>query len=244
MIKILLITLCILITGVFLLPTVPLFAQDDVSGEIVDIITVNDVKQLMADAFANVVDYIADIEWINGNVHYKGKISYKKANKILIEFVEPEDQVVSSNGTFLYIYIPYLKVVIQQSLGEDTESTLLATTSEAGLTKLFDEYDFAFYESSTPEPFGDTMAYHLRLEQKRPKVGFRQMDMWVSRNGYILQSNGKSPNGLDVSLSFTNIQINTELPDYIFEFEVPADAQIIRNIIIPFSDTHDEVGAE
>lgn len=219
-------------------------AQEVETVDSLNIVTVNDIKQLMSDSFNSVEDYIADIEWINGRASYTGSISYKKANKLLIEFEEPEDQVISTDGTFLYIYIPYLKVVIQQSLGEDTESTLLATTSEAGLTKLFDEYDFTFYESSTPEPFGDTMAYHLRLEQKRPKVGFRQMDMWVSRNGYILQSNGKSPNGLDVSLSFTNIQINTELPDYIFEFEVPADAQIIRNIIIPFSDTHDEVGAE
>jgi len=219
-------------------------AQEVETVDTLNIVTVNDVKQLMTDSFNSVEDYIADIKWINGKASYTGSISYKKANKLLIEFVEPEDQVISTDGTFLYIYIPYLKVVIQQSLGEDTESTLLATTSEAGLSKLFDEYDFAFYESSTTEPFGDTLAYHLKLEQKRPKVGFRQMDMWVSRNGYILQSNGKSPNGLDVSLTFTNIQINTELPDYIFEFEVPADAQIIRNIIIPFSDSNDEVGAE
>jgi len=98
--------------------------------------------------------------------------------------------------------------------------------------------------NSHQEPFGDTMAYHLKLEQKRPKVGFRRMDMWVSRNGYILQSNGKSPNGLDVSLTFTNTVINSELPDYIFEFEVPADAQIIRNIIVPFSASNDEASTE
>jgi len=244
LIKILLITLCILPAGVFLIPTVTLFAQDDVRGDIIDIVTVNDVKELMAQAFDRIEDYIADIEWVNGNVHYKGKISYKKANKILIEFDEPEDQVISSNGKFLYIYIPYLKVVVQQSLGEDTESTLLASTSEAGLTKLFDEYSFTFFDSSSPQPFGNTMAYHLKLDQKRPRVGFRKMDIWVSRNGFILHSNGTSPNGLDVSLTFKNIRINTELPDYIFEFEVPADAQIIRNIIIPFSDTNQEVSSE
>jgi outer membrane lipoprotein-sorting protein len=222
----------------------PVFAQEAESLESINIVTVNDVKQLMSDSFESIEDYVADIEWINGSASYTGMISYKRANKLLIEFSEPEDQVISTDGTFLYIYIPYLKVVIQQSLGEDTESTLLATTSEAGLTKLFDEYDFAFFESSSPEPFGDTMAYHLKLEQKRPKVGFRQMDMWVSQDGYILQSNGKSPNGLNVSLTFTSIRINTELPDYIFDFEVPADAQIIRNIIVPFSDSNGEDSTE
>jgi outer membrane lipoprotein-sorting protein len=222
----------------------PVHAQEAETLESINIVTVNDVKQLMSESFESIEDYVADIEWINGKASYRGTISYKKANKLLIEFSEPEDQVISTDGTFLYVYIPYLKVVIQQSLGEDTESTLLATTSEAGLTKLFDEYDFAFYESSSPEPFGDTMAYHLKLKQKRPKVGFRQMDMWVSQRGYILQSNGKSPNGLDVSLTFTSIRINTELPDYIFEFEVPADAQIIRNIIVPFSDSNNEVSTE
>jgi outer membrane lipoprotein-sorting protein len=49
-----------------------------------------------------------------------------------------------------------------------------------------------------------------------------------------LQSNGISPNELKVSLTFSDIRLNVELPDYIFDFEVPADAQIIRNIIVPF----------
>lgn len=235
----------LLISGVsILLLSVPVLAQETKTDTIVNIVSVNDVKQLMADAFENMEDYIADIEWVNGNAHYKGTISYKKANKILIEFEEPEDQIISSNGSFLYIYIPYLKVVVQQSLGEETESELFTTTSKAGLTKLFDEYAFSFYDTSSPQLFRNTMAYHLKLEQLKPKVGFKRMDIWVSTNGLILQSNGTSPNGLNVSLTFSNTRINTELPDYIFEFEVPADAQIIRNIIIPFSDTTEEVSSE
>jgi outer membrane lipoprotein-sorting protein len=163
---------------------------------------------------------------------------------ILIEFEEPEDQVIVSNGTYLYIYIPYLKVVVQQSLGEVSESALLTTTSELGLTKLFDEYSFSFFDTSTLQPFDNTQAYHLKLEQKRPRVGFKKMDIWVSKTGFILQSNGTSPNGIDVTLTFSNIRVNTELPDYIFDFEVPADAQIIRNIIVPFSDSSQESNLE
>jgi outer membrane lipoprotein-sorting protein len=198
----------------------------------------------MAESFANISDYIADIEWVNGNANYSGKIHYKKANKILIEFEEPQDQVIVTNGLFLYIYIPYLKVVVQQSLGEETESELLTTVSEVGLTKLFDEYAFSFYDSSALQPFRNTTAYHIKLDQKRPRVGFNKMDIWVSKNGFILQSNGTSPNGINVGLTFSNIRINSELPDYIFEFEVPADAQIIRNIIVPFSDSKQEVNDE
>jgi outer membrane lipoprotein-sorting protein len=224
--------------------TAPLIAQETDTGVQLSIVSVNDVKQLMTDTYENIEDYIADIAWVNGGANYSGQISYKKANKILIEFDEPEDQVISSDGSYLYIYIPYLKVVVQQSLGEETESELLTTTSEVGLTKLFDEYAFSFHDSSSLQPFMGSMAYHLKLEQKRPRVGFKKMDMWVSSDGFILQSNGTSANGLNVSLTFSNIRINTELPDYIFEFEVPADAQIIRNIIVPFSDSKEEVDTE
>lgn len=230
----------ILLALFIFLAVFPAFAQqeegDTTIEDFIIIVSVNDIKNLIADNFDNIEDYTADVNWINGDVHYYGKIVYKKANKILLEFQEPEKQVVVSNGKYLYIYIPHLKVVVQQSLSEDTESTLLTTTSEAGLTKLFDEYSFSFYDSSSLQPFGDVMAYHLKLVQKRPKVGFKTMDIWVSEEGLILQSNGKSPNGIEVSLSFSNIKINTEQPDYIFDFEVPTDAQIIRNIIVPFSD--------
>ena len=237
-------TFLITTAALLLLSSFQLFAQNTETGRVVEIVTVNDVKAVMTEAFEKMEDYVADIEWVNGAARYKGVISYKKTNKILIKFDEPEDQVISSNGEYLYIYIPYLKVVVQQSLGEETQSELFTTTSQAGLTKLFDEYAFSFFDTSSPQPFGNIMAYHLKLEQKRPKVGFKKMDLWVSKNGLILQSNGTSPNGINVSLSFSNIRVNTELPDYIFDFEVPADAQIIRNIIIPFSDTPEEVSPE
>jgi outer membrane lipoprotein-sorting protein len=205
------------------------------------ITSVNDVKKLMEQAFESIQDYTADIVWVNGNVEYFGTISYKRENKFLIEFEEPEDQVIVSNGEYLYLYIPYLRIVVQQLLGEATESSLLATSSsQAGLSKMFNEYAFSFADSNGLQPFGSTMAYHLKLYQKRPKVGFKSMDLWVSKQGYILQSNGVSPSGVNVNLSFSNIQVNRELPDHIFEFEVPADAQIMQNIIVPFVEVQEE----
>ena len=201
-----------------------------------EIVSVNDIKQVMSDHFDSVKDYTGDIKWMNGESHYSGKIRYKKPDKILLTFDDPQDQKIVSNGSELYIYIPYLKVVVQQSLGESTESALLASTSETGLQKLFDEYAFSFYDSSSLQPYKGTYAYHLKLSQKTAKVGFKRMDLWVSGAGLILQANGVSPNGINVSLIFSNVQLNTELPDYIFDFEVPADAQIIRNLIVPFSD--------
>lgn len=208
---------------------------DDISPATIDIVSVNDIKKKMSEMFESIKDYTADFDWINGDVHYRGSFRYKKPDRILLNFVEPQDQIIVSNSQMLYIYIPYLKVVVQQTLTEDTESEILMTGTETGLSKLFDEYSFSFYDSSSPLPLRNSRAYHLRLSQKTPKVGFKNMDIWVAENGLLLQSNGRSPNGVEVSLIFSNIQLNTELPDYIFEFDVPADAQIIRNIIVPFS---------
>jgi outer membrane lipoprotein-sorting protein len=222
---------------------VPLFGQDEENINktqgLVNITSVNDVKKLMSDSFSHIEDYTGDFLWVNGDARYSGKITYKKTNKILLKFDEPKDQEIVSNGQYLYIYIPSLKVVVQQSLSENTESNLLTSTTEAGLTRLFDEYSFSFYDSSSLQPFHGQQAYHMKLAQKRPKVGFSTMDIWVSKEGLILQSNGISPNSVSVSLTFLNIQTNTEQPDYIFDFEIPPDAQIIRNILVPFSDTQE-----
>lgn len=218
----------------FLVLILPLYAQEE--NELINIVSINDIKNTMSEKFESINDYTADFEWINGNVYYYGSIQYKKPDMILINFIEPQEQKIVSNGKTLYIYIPYLKVVVQQSLSEGIESTILETTSEEGLAKLFEEYSFSFFDSSGLQPFGNVMAYHLMLQQKKPQVGFKKMNIWVSQNGLILQSNGNSPGGVNVSLSFSNIRLNTELPDYIFDFEVPVDAQIIRNLIIPFTD--------
>ncbi|HEB30350.1 MAG TPA: outer membrane lipoprotein carrier protein LolA [Spirochaetes bacterium] len=229
--KILLIALAIL-----LLVSTILFAQD--TDEKINIVSINDIKKMMAEKFALIEDYSADFEWVNGNVNYYGRIQYKKPGKILLNFEEPEEQVIVSNESTLYIYLPKLKIVAQQALNEDAESTILAAASESGLAKLIDEYSFSFYDTSSLQYFKKTMAYHLTLNQKKAKVGFKKMDIWVSDTGLILQSNGSSQSGINVSLTFLNIKLNTELPDYIFDFEIPTDAQIIRNIIIPFSDKY------
>ena len=235
------------ISLIFLFPTY-LFSQDQANPQVqnqdqnvvnnnvnIKIVSVNDIKKLMSERFKTINDYTADFEWINGDAHYKGKIQYKKPDKIILDFEEPKDQKIVSDGKTLYIYIPSLKVVVTQTLGEGTESQILTTQSAKGLYRLFNEYAFSFYDKSTLQKFDNTEAYHLKLFQKQPKIGFKKMDMWVSKDGLILQSNGVSPSGLNISLTFSNIQLNTEIPDYIFNFEIPADAQVIRNIIVPFS---------
>lgn len=237
-----LLALCVLFSAAY-----PVYSQQqdaEATTDAFQITSVNDVKTLMERAFDSMQDYTARITWVNGNAEYHGTIRYKKANRFLIEFEEPKDQVIVSNGEFLYIYIPYLRVVIQQSLTEATESSILATTSQAGYAKLFDEYSFSFSGSSGLQSFQGTRAYHLKLYQKRARVGFKSMDLWISEDGYILQSNGVSPSGIEVSLAFSDIRVNRELPDYIFEFQVPADAQIMRNTIVPFSETKTGTEAE
>jgi len=206
-----------------------------------NIVTVNDIKRTMSENFEKIKDYTADFIWINGDAHYNGKIKYKKPEKILLDFEKPEEQKIVSDGKTLYIYIPHLKVVVEQSLSESVESSILTTSSLTGLSRLFNEYSFSFFDTSSIQNFNNTQAYHLILHQKSPQVGFKSMDMWVSKNGLILQTNGVSPNGTRVSLTFSNIRINSEIPDYIFDFEVPADAQIIRNIIVPFSTERQSV---
>ncbi len=227
------------IAVVFILIILSAYAQDTLREKTeekeIQIINVNDIKELIVEKFAEINDYTAEFEWINGDANYNGIIKYKKPSKILLEFKKPEKQKIVSNGSVLYIYIPHLKVVIEQSLAESVESEILTTTTEGGMKRLFDEYYFSFYDVSTTEEFMGIPAYHLKLQQKTPNVGFKNMDMWVSTDGLILQSNGVSTSGLKVSLTFKNIKINTELPDYIFDFEVPPDAQIIRNLIVPFS---------
>jgi outer membrane lipoprotein-sorting protein len=78
----------------------------------------NLLERLSGSFKANVKDLKAEVKLIQGNTTSTGTLLFKNPQKVRIDFSDPANQVICSNGYELWVYIPYLNIVLHQDILE------------------------------------------------------------------------------------------------------------------------------
>jgi outer membrane lipoprotein carrier protein len=213
-----------------------LFMSDLFAYKIFEFTTVSDVVKKVRKKFSDMESYQADFKIVSeklGNKAYKnGRITYKAANKMLIEFINPSGQRIVSDGKRMWVYIPSMNVVAEQDLRSDSASIFSSATG-SGLKRLFSKYHYKFASKNQPEKQSDgSMQYTLFLKQRESRSGFRSIKLWISEDYLIKKAVGESSTGKIIEINFTNIKSNFEVTNGIFQFDIPSQAKIIKNPLI------------
>ena len=189
-----------------------------------------------------------------------GMLYHKRPNFLLIEFDEPEEQVIAVDGEKLIIYIPYLNVAMEQQLKpEEQQDAAVATIATGqGLELMKSRYSIAYLDSQFPVPleqeeevFGDEleteeeveapavdleesgeMVYKLKLEWRTIDEGFRQLTLSINEESLMIRRiSGVTSGFQEVQLDFQDILVNQNLPEGKFRYESPPSANVINNFI-------------
>lgn len=203
-----------------------------------EVLTAQQFFDQVAQRYAQIKDYVADITITTPQSVMRGTLFYKRPGKLRIDFSEPEDQVLVSTGEELLIYVPSERVVLQQSL---SGSGLQLATGE-GLALLRRNYSIAYLEGpgyvsldpeelvaagkGSPEP-----VVKLNLTWRSTRVGFRQIIMSVGQDGYMRRLKGVTVDYQEVTFDFVNIRVNQNLPDARFEYDSPPSANVYYNFL-------------
>ena len=200
------------------------------------ILTADKYFEKISQNYAQINDYEADITITQAKNTMKGVLYYKKPDLMRIDFSEPKDQVIVSDGTKLTIYIPKQSAVFQQTLKKGTQTSsapLLA--NEAGLQLLKKNYSIAYLESPTPVPLdkgSSEMVVKLKLEWRSTGEGFRQLELDIGeKSGLIRRIIGVSATFEKTQFDFTNIKTNQNIPQGRFNYEPPQTANIYPNFL-------------
>ncbi|MFP4485167.1 MAG: LolA family protein, partial [Spirochaetaceae bacterium] len=135
--RITILTLCLLAVGG------ALYSQEiETSAEFFD---------ALAERYTGIVDYSARVSMTREDAGYDGDLFYRAPNQIRLNFDEPEDQVLVSDGRVLKVYVPEYDVVLEQTLGERSTSedpgTGAALATQQGLTLMREGYSIAYLDS-------------------------------------------------------------------------------------------------
>jgi outer membrane lipoprotein-sorting protein len=201
-----------------------LFAQD--------ILTANEFFGTVATNYATIEDYIADVTWNAESGTMTGTLTYKRPNRVRIDFTSPADQVLVSNGQLLMIYVPAFNVVLQQELRPGGSTGDLATAD--GLILMRRSYDIAYLEGPEPVPLDDgseEFVTKLRLDRKQVTEGFRELVLSVDDTGFIRRIDGTTIDWEEVSMDLQNIRINQRVSDQVFEEDPDPSASVDENFL-------------
>ncbi|ORC37986.1 hypothetical protein B4O97_02365 [Marispirochaeta aestuarii] len=200
---------------------VPLFSQE--------ILTASQFFDQMSERYEFIQDYEADITITQPDSVLTGVIYYKNPNRIRINFTEPEDQVIVSDGSLLTVYLPEQSVTLNQRLsGSDSDAQ--------GLRLFRQGYSIAYKETPGYVPLeadSREQVIKLNLVWKNTDEGFRQIEMSVGENGFIRRLSGITKDYDEIQIDLENLKTNQNIPEARFDYESPSSSYVIDNFIFP-----------
>ena len=153
----------------------------------------------------------------------KGKVFIRKPGMMRWEYKTPEEQFIISDGKTIWFYVPIDKQVMMNNISSNLDSNS-PNTFLAGSGKLRDTFNIEFEpEGTVPSP-----QYLLKLIPKKSQPNMAKLIIGVNKEDFKIEmSRVYDIYGNQTIVSFSNIEINKELSEGIFHFEVPQGVRVV-----------------
>ena len=179
------------------------------------------------DLFLNqITSYSADFEQTlydeYGGVLEKsnGTLALLKPGKFYWEYIDPYRQKIISNGKILWIFDEDLaQVTINEVKLSETDSPLALLVNGSGIDK-------AYQVEALPR---DDDLIWLALLPKAQDAQYHRVEIGINENDVVRMRLQDNLNQL-TDVEFVNANKETPIDPHIFEFEIPADVDIISGL--------------
>jgi chaperone LolA len=199
-----------------------------------DILTAEAYFDEVSERYGKIQDYTAKVTITEGETVMKGKLYYKSPNLLRIDFGEPVDQVLVSDGEELTIYIPKYEVIMLQKLKRRSAATVAAMAAQQGLNLLKKNYAVAYLTGPGLVPLdegSEEMVHKLKLTSRSASEGFRQVVLAVGRTGLIRRVTGVTLSYQEIAFDLTDVMVNQNIPDTRFKYDSPPYANVYNDFL-------------
>ena len=150
----------------------------------------------------------------------KGTVSIKKPGKMKWRYGAPDTQVLISNGNTLWLYVPdeeqATKVPIESIYSSNTPALFLA--GKGKLTQSFNVESVNL----------DKNSLIVTLTPKADDQSLIRLQLFVDKKNYqITGSTVYDKLGNKTEILFSNIKINREITEKTFQFQAPANVEVL-----------------
>ena len=152
-----------------------------------------------------------------------GEVLLKKPGKMRWNYQSPDVKMYLADGSLLWLYEPDDKQAFKQELKSSQLPAALAFLTGKG--KLADEFEIAL---AAPTGVGTARDYVLSLHPRQPQPQVKEItfvvdpDTFLVRESLLVDGQGNTNDML-----FTDIKVNSGLPDSTFRWSPPAGVRVI-----------------
>jgi outer membrane lipoprotein carrier protein len=152
-----------------------------------------------------------------------GQLTFKKPGRMRWDYDPPEPKMFLSTGQLLWMYEPEDKQAFKQDLKQSQLPAALSFLLGKG--RLGDEFEIA---DAGNVPYGTPGDYRLSLKPKQPQATYKSIYFVVDpKTFYVSESVLVNAQGDVNDITFTNLKVNSKVPDAVFKWTPPAGTQVI-----------------
>jgi outer membrane lipoprotein carrier protein len=171
------------------------------------------------DLQANVVQEM-EIASFGRTLTSKGKVYFKRPGRMRWDMKDGQEQVIVADGSFLWLYQPsehqVYKAPFSQAFRSSTPASFLV-----GIGRITDDFIVS--------PDGDEGEMIFLRLVPRAGEGIGTLRLGIDRKTYdILLAEIRDPMGNLTRLQFSDLKRDAGLDDALFEFHVPAGAEVVE----------------
>ena len=160
------------------------------------------------------------IKMMDKTQYVKGIVSIKKPGKMKWSYGAPDTQILISNGNTLWLYVPdeeqATKVPIESIYSSNTPALFLA-----GKGKLAQSFNVERVNL-------DKDPLIITLTPKADDQSLTRLKLFANKKNYqITGSTVYDKLGNKTEIRFSNIKTNREIPDKTFQFQAPANVEVL-----------------
>jgi len=161
----------------------------------------------------------------------EGSVCFKKPGKMRWEYrkspEQPLLQLIVSDGETMWFYTPSEKQVLVDKI-ERFLSSKTAMDFLSGLGNLKEEFKVKFSKAKGLVDRGKYYLLELRPKELPKGTGGKYLAAVSKATFMVDQTFSYDEFGNRTRIIFDNVEINTDLPDDLFKFEIPKGAEVVN----------------
>ncbi|HEY0808760.1 MAG TPA: outer membrane lipoprotein chaperone LolA, partial [Longimicrobiales bacterium] len=155
----------------------------------------------------------------------RGLLFQRRPDRFLLRFVQPEGDVIVSDGRFFWLYYPSVdaKQVLRSPVSKQGAGAVDLQAQFIGdpATRFQHKYDGR-------ETFGGRSTYVMTLTPRAKDAGYKTLKVWIDAGDNLVRRfQITEQTGAVMEFQLTNLIVNPALGDDLFRFKPPTGARII-----------------